>query len=94
MEKDKELKLEENLIRYTKIAKAEDILLAEDCVKLLDDNGIKAKITEPKDEAFFVEVQEARFNEAYMLIQSHITIKGFFDIYTEPQQTKDPNQAA
>lgn len=79
---------------YTSIAQAEDLLLAEDCIRLLKDNEIEGKIEEAKTHTYMVLVEEGRFHEAYIIIQSHLTSEGFFDIHTETQQIKDPIQAA
>lgn len=79
---------------YTSIAQAEDHALAEDCVRLLRDNQIEAKADEAKKNKILIKVEEGRFHEAYMLIQEHLTPEGFFDIYKETIQIKDPNQAA
>ena len=80
--------------RYTSIAQAEDFPLAEDCVRLLKDNEIDAQVAEANGNSFMIKVEEGRFHEAYMLIQAHLTAEGFFDIYKETMELKDPNQAA
>jgi hypothetical protein len=80
--------------QFTSIAQAEDRPLAEDCVRLLDDNNIIAKIEQPKTHTYVIKVDEGRFHEAYIIIQKHLTAEGFFDIHSETEQTKDPNQAA
>ena len=80
--------------RYTSIAQAEDLPLAEDCVRLLKDNEIEAKVVEVKRNSFLVKVEEGRFHEAYVIIQSHLTAEGFFDIHKLAMELKDPNQAA
>jgi predicted Co/Zn/Cd cation transporter (cation efflux family) len=79
---------------YTSIAQAEDLPLAEDCVRLLKDNEIEGKIEPAKKHTYMIKVEEGRFHEAYVIIQSHLTAEGFFDIHTVSQQTKDPTQAA
>ena len=79
---------------YMPIAQAEDIGLGEDCVRLLRDNEIEARAVEGKKGSFMVEVEEGRFHEAYILIQSHLTPEGFFDIHNEAMEINDPNQAA
>jgi len=84
----------EKTIKYISIAQARDVPLAEDCVRLLKDNEIEAKLEESKRNTYAVKVDEGRFNEAYIIIQSHLTPEGFFDIHSETMQIKDPNQAA
>jgi len=79
---------------YTFIAQADDLPLAEDCVRLLKDHEIEGKIEAAKKHTYMIKVEEGRFHEAYIIIQSHLTAEGFFDIHTETQQSKDPNQAA
>lgn len=79
---------------YTSIAQAEDLPLAEDCVRLLKDNEIEAKIKQAKKQTYMIQVEEGRFHEAYIIIQSHLTAEGFFDIHKETMQIKDPNHAA
>ena len=81
-------------VKFAAIAQAEDRPLAEDCVRLLKDNEIVARIEESKKNTFIIEVEEGRFHEAYIIIQIHLTPEGFFDIHKINQQTKDPNQAA
>jgi len=80
--------------KYISIAQAEDLGLAEDCIRLLSDHEIEAVTEEAKRNKFLIKVEENRFHEAYMLIQKHLTPEGFFDIYSESMQKKDPNQAA
>lgn len=91
MPRQKKVSIEKD---YVPIAQAEDLPLAEDCVKLLKGNDIESKIEAAKKSSYLIEVEDGRFHEAYTIIQSHLTAEGFFDIHAEPQQKKDPNQAA
>jgi len=81
-------------IKYTPIAQAADFLLAEDCVTLLRDSELEAKVVSTKKDTYTVQVDDKRFNEAYVIIQTHLTPDGFFDIYNESIQVNDPNHAA
>jgi len=95
----KKTRVDVDALELTAIAKAEDPGLARDCLRLLSDNEISARIKSkegPKGpENITIEVDASRFNEAYMLIESKISLEGFFDIYTETAQTKeDPTKAA
>jgi hypothetical protein len=81
--------------QYIAIAHAEDKALAEDCLRLLSDNEIDAEMEPGKKRTYTIKVAKGRFNEAYIIIHSHLTPEGFFDIHTETIPIKtDPNQAA
>ena len=90
----KKTNLKTEVIEYTAIAQTDDLPLAQDCVRLLKDKEIPAVIEEIKRNTHTVKVLQTRFNEAYIIIESKISLEGYFDIYTDPQQQKDPNQAA
>lgn len=95
----KKTHVEVETLELTAIAKAEDLGLAEDCLRLLKENDIPFQLDSREGrkgpENITIKVAANRFNEAYMLIQSKISVEGFFDIYTDPQETKkDPNKAA
>ena len=74
--------------KYIAIAQAEDKALGEDCLRLLRDNEIAAEMELGKKRTYTIKVTQGRFNEAYILIHSHLTPEGFFDIHTETTQQK------
>jgi hypothetical protein len=94
MPRRKKSESKEKTVQYVSIAQASDKPLAEDCAHLLKDNEIEAIVEELKRNTYIVKVDEGRFNEAYIIIQSHLTPEGFFDMHTETMQIKDPTQAA
>jgi hypothetical protein len=94
MPRRKKSESKEKTIQYISIAQASDKPLAEDCAHLLKDHEIEATIEELKRNTYIVKVDEGRFNEAYIIIQSHLTPEGFFDRHIETMQIKDPNHAA
>ena len=94
MPRRKKADVQAKMLDFIDIAQADDFSLAEDCVNLLKENNILSTIEETKRNLHTVKVDPKRYNEAYLIIESKITIDGYFDIYSENLLQKDPNQAA
>lgn len=67
------------------VAFAEDLDLARQNKKLLEDNGIPAQIKEPSDPSrapgIAVLVREEDLDQAHALIASHASFEEFFDVF-------------
>lgn len=73
------------LHEWVTVAFAEDLDLARQNKKLLEENGIAAQVKEPTDSSgtpgIAVLVHEEDLDEAHALIASHASFEEFFDVF-------------